>query len=255
MPLELVTVPCLKDNYAFILHDPASRATAVVDVPEAAPIRAALQSRGWCLTHVLLTHHHWDHVDGVADLIAGTDAQVIGAAADAHRLPPLTLQVEEGNTFLLGKFEVRVIDVPGHTVGHIAYHIPSAALVFTGDSLMAMGCGRLFEGTPGQMWASLGKLAALPRNTQVCSGHEYTMSNARFAQSLEDMSPTLILRLDAIARAREAGLPTVPSLLSEELATNPFLRAGDKALKAAIGMAGAEDAAVFAELRKRKDSF
>lgn len=255
MPLELVTVPCLKDNYAFLLHDPVSRTTAVVDVPEAPPIRAALAARGWQLTHVLLTHHHWDHVDGLADLIAGGDVRVIGAAADAHRLPVLDQKVEEGDTFFLGKFEVRVIDVPGHTVGHIAYHIPSAALAFTGDSLMAMGCGRLFEGTPGQMWASLCKLAALPRNTQICSGHEYTMSNARFAQSLEDMSPALIFRLDAIARAREAGLPTVPSLLSEELATNPFLRAGDPVLKAAIGMADASDAAVFAELRKRKDSF
>lgn len=255
MPLELVTVPCLKDNYAFILHDPASQATAVVDVPEAAPIRAALLSRGWRLTHVLLTHHHADHVDGLADLLAGHDAQVIGAAADAHRLPPLHRQVEEGDSFHLGRFEVRVIDVPGHTVGHIAFHIPAAAMVFTGDSLMAMGCGRLFEGTPGQMWISLCKLAALPRNTQVCSGHEYTMSNARFAQSLEDMSPALILRLDAIARAREKGLPTVPSLLSEELATNPFLRAGDPALKAALGMPDAEDAAVFAELRSRKDRF
>ncbi|MBT9247517.1 hydroxyacylglutathione hydrolase [Gemmobacter fulvus] len=255
MPLELVTVPCLKDNYAFLIHDPGSRATAVVDVPEAAPIRAALKARNWTLTHVLLTHHHWDHIDGVADLIDGTEAKVIGAAADAHRLPPLDLALTEGDSFWVGGAEGQVIDVPGHTVGHIAFYFPQSALVFTGDSLMAMGCGRLFEGTPDQMWQSLCKLAALPPETQVCSGHEYTTSNARFAQSLEEMTPALILRLDAIARARDAGLPTVPSLLGEELATNPFLRAGTPALKAAIGMADAQDAAVFAELRARKDNF
>lgn len=255
MPLELVTVPCLKDNYAFLIHDPDSRATAVVDVPEAGPIKAALKARGWRLTHVLLTHHHWDHIDGVADLIDGTEARVIGATADAHRLPPLDKGVAEGDSVQIGAATGHVIEVPGHTVGHIAYHFPDSGLVFTGDSLMAMGCGRLFEGTPDQMWHSLTKLAALPPGTQVCSGHEYTMSNARFAQSLEDMSPALIFRLDTIARAREAGMPTVPSLLSEELATNPFLRATDPALKAALGMADATDAAVFAELRARKDKF
>lgn len=256
MAPELLTIPCLQDNYAFALHDPETGATAVIDVPEAAPIRDALASRGWQLSHVFLTHHHWDHVDGLAGLIDDQSVQVIGATADAHRLPPLSQTVAEGDRVRIGQLSAHVIEVPGHTVGHIAFHVPQAAAVFTGDSLMAMGCGRLFEGTPAQMWESLRKLATLPRNTLVCSGHEYTMSNARFAQSLEDdLPPALVLRLDAIARARAAQQPTVPSLLGEELDTNPFLRATDPVLRGVLGMADASDAAVFAALRARKDKF
>ncbi|NUB44428.1 hydroxyacylglutathione hydrolase [Fertoebacter nigrum] len=255
MPLELITLPCLTDNYAYLLHDAASGDTALVDAPEAAPVLAALQARGWHLTDILLTHHHGDHIDGVAALVAATGARVTGAAADAHRLPPLDRAVAEGDSFTLGGEAVHVLDVSGHTIGHIAFHLPGAGLVFTADSLMAMGCGRLFEGAPALMWQSLSKLAALPPETLVCSGHEYTASNLRFALSLEPAHPALILRGDKISAARAKGQPTVPSRLSDELATNPFLRARDPALKAAIGMAGAPDAAVFAELRARKDKF
>lgn len=252
--LSLVTIPCLKDNYAFLVHDAASGATALIDVPEAAPILAELDARGWALSHVLLTHHHWDHVDGLPGLGLGPDVTVIGAAADAHRLPPLGLAVAEGDRFRIGGAEVEVIEVPGHTVGHIAFLIPSARLAFTGDSLMAMGCGRLFEGSAAQMWASLTKFAALPGDTLICSGHEYTESNARFAHSL-DAPPALIERMDRIARARAAGQPTVPSTLAEERATNPMLRASDPALKAALGLAAAPDAEVFAHIRALKDNF
>lgn len=255
MPLELVTLPCLKDNYAYLIHDAATGATAVVDVPEAAPVLAALQARGWTLTDILLTHHHWDHVDGVAALVAATGARVAGAAADAHRLPPLDLALHEGDSLHVGSSTGTVIDVPGHTVGHIAFHFAADGLVFTADSLMAMGCGRLFEGTPAQMWASLLKLAALPPETLVCSGHEYTESNTRFALSLEPLLPALILRAEDIAAARASGLPTVPSTLSDELATNPFLRAATPEMKAAVGLPDAPDAAVFAEIRSRKDKF
>jgi hydroxyacylglutathione hydrolase len=255
MPPELITIPCLTDNYAYLLHDAASGVTALVDAPEAAPVLAALQARGWQLTDILLTHHHGDHIDGVAALVAATGARVTGAAADAHRLPPLDRAVAEGDSFTLGGEAVHVLDVSGHTIGHIAFHLPGAGLVFTADSLMAMGCGRLFEGSPALMWESLSKLAALPPETLVCSGHEYTASNLRFALSLEPAHPALILRGDVISAARAKGQPTVPSRLSDELATNPFLRARDPALKAAIGMAGAPDAAVFAELRARKDKF
>ena len=252
--LSLVTIPCLKDNYAFLVHDAASGATALIDVPEAAPILAELDARGWALSHVLLTHHHWDHVDGLPGLGLGPDVTVIGAAADAHRLPPLGLAVAEGDRFRIGWAEVEVIEVPGHTVGHIAFLIPSARLAFTGDSLMAMGCGRLFEGSAAQMWASLTKFAELPGDTLICSGHEYTESNARFAHSL-DAPPALIERMDRIARARAAGQPTVPSTLAEERATNPMLRASDPALKAALGLADAPDAEVFAHIRALKDNF
>jgi hydroxyacylglutathione hydrolase len=255
MTLELVTIPCLADNYAYLLHDPASGQTAVVDVPDAAPILATLKQRGWPLTDILLTHHHDDHIAGVADLRVATGARVLGAAADAHRLPPLDHALADGTRFVLCGQTVEVIEVPGHTVGHIAYHIPGAGLAFTADSLMAGGCGRLFEGTPAQMWASLSRLAALPAETLICSGHEYTASNLRFALSLEPQNADLILRNDRVTAARRAGQPTVPSRLSEELATNPFLRASLPQMKALLGMATAPDAEVFALIRRRKDMF
>ena len=154
MALTLVTVPCLKDNYAYILRDADSGAVAVVDVPDAAPIIEALSLRGWPLQQIFLTHHHWDHIDGVAALVAATGARVIGAATDAHRLPPLDVALREGDSVSIGSQTGTVIDVPGHTIGHIAFHFPTSALAFTADSLMAMGCGRLFEGTPAQMWES-----------------------------------------------------------------------------------------------------
>lgn len=255
MPLELVTIPCLADNYAFLLHDAESGQTACIDVPEAAPILAALDARGWALTDILLTHHHNDHIGGVAELRTRTGALVAGAAADAHRLPPLDLALSEGMSVPLGREFGQVIDVPGHTVGHIAFHFPESGVVFTGDSLMAMGCGRLFEGTPTQMWDSLSKLATLPPETLVCSGHEYTASNARFALSLEPDELAIKSRASAIEQARAKGQPTVPSRLSDELATNPFLRASNPRMKAAVGMDRAQDAAVFGEIRARKDRF
>ncbi|ULB10306.1 hydroxyacylglutathione hydrolase [Cereibacter azotoformans] len=255
MPLELVTVPCLSDNYAFLVHDAASGETAVVDVPEAGPVMAALAERNWRLTQILLTHHHGDHVAGVAALREATGARVAGAAADAHRLPPLDLALAEGDRVRIGSEDGTVLEVPGHTVGHIAFHFADSGLAFTGDSLMAMGCGRLFEGTPRMMWQSLRKLSALPADTLICSGHEYTQANARFACTLEPENPVLIFRVGSIAAARKEGRPTVPSQLSDEIATNPFLRAGEAALKAAVGMADAEDAEVFAEIRRRKDNF
>lgn len=255
MPVELVTVPCLSDNYAFLIHDDDSGATALVDVPEAAPILSALKDRGWSLTEVWLTHHHPDHVQGLDAVLAQHTAQVTGASADTHRLPPLDRAVAEGDTFTFAGEPVHVIDVSGHTVGHIAYHMPGAGLAFTGDSLMAMGCGRVFEGTFDQMWESLSKLAALPGETTICSGHEYTTANARFAASIEPENRALISRTEEIARLRAADTPTVPSRLSDELATNPFLRAGQPQVKSAIGMDGASDAEVFAEIRRRKDSF
>lgn len=252
-PIELVVVPCLSDNYAFLVHNRDTGDTALVDAPEAGPIKDALAARGWTLTDILITHHHHDHIGAVEDLREG--ARVIGASADAHRLPPLDLQVADGDTIDVCGVPTHVLDVSGHTVGHIAFHMPDPKLVFTADSLMALGCGRLFEGTPAQMWKSLQKLRALPGDTTVCSGHEYTESNARFALSLDPANDTLISRYEGIKAARAAGRPTVPSVLDEEMRTNPFLRADDPALKAAIGMADASDVDVFAEVRARKDKF
>ncbi len=255
MTLQIETIPCLSDNYAYLAHDPDTGQTALVDVPEAGPILAALERNDWDLSHVLITHHHDDHTGGLAEVLENAPAKVIGAAADAHRLPPLDIAVEDGDTIIIGNATGHVIDVSGHTVGHIAFHFPESKAVFTADSLMALGCGRVFEGTMDQMWDSLSKLAALPPETTVYSGHEYTQANAKFALTVDPDNPALTSRAAAVDAAREKGHPTVPSKLSEELATNPFLRAADPAIQAHLGMEGADPADVFAEIRRRKDRF
>lgn len=255
MPIEIVTVPCRSDNYAYLAHDPATGTTAVIDAPEAAPIAAALAARDWKLRDILLTHHHADHVEGVEALRAATGAKVQGALADRHRLPALDRALSDGDAIDIGSEEGRVIDVSGHTIGHIAFYFPGAGVVFTGDSLMALGCGRVFEGTMPMMWASLSKLAALPFETLVCSGHEYTAANARFALTIDPVNPALAARAKAVFAASENGTPTVPTRLSEELETNPFLRAADPAIRAQLGLETATDAEVFAEIRNRKDRF
>jgi hydroxyacylglutathione hydrolase len=255
MTLEIVTIPCLDDNYAFLAHDPKSGETALVDVPEARPILDELDRRGWELDKILITHHHWDHVGGLSEVLERHPARIVGARADQGRLPPLNELVEEGDTVTIGDEAGTVIDVSGHTEGHVAYHFPESSVVFTADSLMALGCGRVFEGTMPQMWASLSKIAALPPETLVCSGHEYTASNARFALSIDPDNEDLQQRAQIIDQKRAQGEPTVPSRLDEELRTNPFLRADDAALAAAIGMQGADPEDVFAEIRTRKDNF
>lgn len=255
MPLEIITLPCLSDNYAFLLHNAAEGKTALVDAPESAAIKTALQERGWGLDAILLTHHHWDHVDGVADLRATYGSKVYGAKADAHRLPELDLALKDGESFDLFGEAVTVLDVSGHTVGHIAFHMPQSKAVFTADSLMALGCGRLFEGTPEQMWHSLSRLAGLPAETMVYSGHEYTQSNAAFALTIEPGNTALQARVAEVNAKRAKGEATVPSLLKLEIETNPFLRASDPALKEALELQSVENASVFAEVRKRKDNF
>ena len=255
MPFDLITIPCLSDNYAFLLRDGDSGEVAVIDVPEAGPIKAALAERGWTLSQVWLTHHHWDHVDGLQDLLADHPARVVGAKADAHRLPDLDLAVAEGDKVQLGTLEAEVFDVSGHTVGHIAFYVAGASAAFTADSLMALGCGRLFEGTPEQMWDSMQKLIGLPAETIICSGHEYTASNAKFALTVDPENAALISRAAEIDAARAKGVPTVPSKLSTEIETNPFLRPDQAGIRETLGMPNASDAAVFAEIRKRKDNF
>ena len=255
MSLEIVTVPCRSDNYAYLLRDGATGTVAVVDAPEAGPIARALEARGWSLGLILLTHHHADHVDGVAELRNRNGAKVIGAEADRRRLPALDRAVQEGDTVTVGAAEARVLDVSGHTVGHIAFHFPEARALFAADSLMVMGCGRVFEGTHEMMWTSLAKLAALPPETRLYSGHEYTEANLRFALSLGEPDPALAERAEAIRAARAEGRDTMGPTLEEERRTNPFLRATDPVMKARVGMSGAPDAAVFAEIRRRKDAF
>lgn len=253
MTVTLLTIPCLSDNYAYLLHNDQTSQTALVDAPEAGPIRDALSARGWTLDQIFLTHHHWDHVDAVDDLRG--DAEVIGAAADAHRLPPLDRAVADGDRIALVGTEAQVMEVSGHTIGHLALHLPDAGFLFTADSLMAMGCGRLFEGTPAQMLDSLTRLAALPGDTVVCSGHEYTATNMAFARDLEPDNPEIAARAAEVEALRSSGQPTVPSRLAQERATNPFLRAADPALAKAIGMEGASPVEVFTRIRALRDSW
>ncbi|NNF24101.1 MAG: hydroxyacylglutathione hydrolase [Rhodobacteraceae bacterium] len=255
MTIEIVTVPCRSDNYAFLVHDGDTGCTALVDAPEAAPILSALEARGWTLGQLFLTHHHDDHIAGTEELRTRYGCSVYGGAADAHRLPPLDHALSEGDSVDCAGHPMQVLDVSGHTVGHLAFYLPAAKAAFTADSLMALGCGRVFEGTMPQMWHSLSKLAALPPDTTICSGHEYTATNAAFAATIEPDNQDLQTRISAVKAARAKGAFTVPSLLSEELATNPFLRAGLSSVKSALTMPSAPDAEVFAEIRRRKDSF
>lgn len=253
MKLKIVTVPCLADNYAFLVHHPETHQTAVVDVPETGPILAELERRNWSLDTILITHHHDDHIAGVDPLRDAYAAKVIGHKLDERRLPKLDIPVAAGEQVNVCSVETTVVPADGHTIGHIAYIMPGAA--FTGDSLMALGCGKLFEGTAEMMWDTLERFAQLPDDTMIYSGHEYTASNAAFALTIEPDNVALQQRHADIKLANEAGQPTVPSELLLEKATNPFLRAKFPEIKKAVGMAEASDAAVFAEIRLRKDRF
>ncbi|WP_181704611.1 hydroxyacylglutathione hydrolase [Chthonobacter rhizosphaerae] len=254
MPPDVDLIPCLADNYAVLLHDPASGATLLVDAPEEAPIAAALDRRGWTLTHILITHHHGDHVGGLKALKARSGATVIGPAAEASRIDGLDRTVADGDRFDAGPWPVQVIATPGHTLGHVAYHLPTAGVAFTGDTLFSLGCGRVFEGTLEAMWGSLDRLRALPQETVVYCGHEYTASNARFALSVDPANEALRARAAEVEALRAAGRPTLPTTIAAELAANPFLRADDPALAAVVGLPPGDPAAVFAALRRRKDA-
>jgi len=253
--LTIHMFPCLADNYGYLLHDAESGATAAVDTPDARAIAGELEAKGWRLTHILNTHHHADHAGGNLELKKRTGCTIVGPRADAARIPGIDIAVGEGDVVELGAHRAAVYDTPGHTRGHIVYHFAAARAAFVGDTLFALGCGRLFEGTPAQMWGSLQKILSWPDDTRLYCAHEYTQSNARFALTVEPQNRLLQDRAANVAALRAAGTATVPSTLGEERATNPFLRPQSDDLRATIGLAGAENVDVFAKTRALKDAF
>lgn len=253
--LDIHLVPCLQDNYAYLIHDRDAGVTGVVDPSEAEPVFAALDQQGWTLTHILNTHHHWDHTGGNVALKEATGAQIVGPKADRERIPGIDVALGEGDEWTFGTQTARIFDIPGHTRGHIAFWFPDSHAVFTGDTLFALGCGRLFEGTPEQMWSSLSKLRALPPLTAVYCGHEYTQANARFALTVEPENVALVERARRIDDLRALGRPTIPSTIGEEIETNPFLRPDSADLRRHVGLPQGGPVAVFAETRRLKDNF
>ncbi len=253
--IEIHQFAALKDNYGYLVHEPSSGATAAIDTPEVAPILKALDEKGWRLTHILNTHHHFDHAGGNAELKAKTGCTIVGPKGEKDLIPGIDRAVGEGDIVELGAARARVIDVPGHTRGHVAYHFADDRVVFVGDTLFALGCGRLFEGTADDMWTSLSKLMALPDDTTVYCAHEYTQSNARFALTVEPQNAALAARAKEIDAKRAAGQWTVPTTIALEKATNPFLRAASRDLRATVGLEAAANVDVFAETRRLKDNF
>lgn len=247
--------PCRSDNFGVLIHDDATRLTAAIDAPEFAPIKERLDARGWTLDHILTTHHHQDHVEGNIALKSAYGARITAPAAEADRIPGVDTTVRGGDSFTFGDFAVDVIATPGHTMGQIAYYLPGARTVFVADALFSLGCGRIIEGTPADMWSALQSLAALPDDTVVYCGHEYTAANGRFALSVEPGNADLQARVREVAALVADGKPTLPTTIGREKAANPFLRPGSAEIRSRLGLQGAPDVDVFAELRRRKDSF
>jgi len=249
--LEVYQFPCRSDNFGVLIHDPDAGVTASIDAPDADAIRSALAAKGWSLTHILVTHNHPDHTAGIASLKSETGCTVTGPAKG--RISGVDTALAEGDTYSLDGATAKVIETPGHTLDHIVYWFEDAGLLFAGDTLFSLGCGRVFEGTPEQMWTSLQKLMRLPRETEVYCGHEYTLANAEFALTVESGNDALQMRAAQVCRQREADQPTLPTTLGSELDANPFLRPDSPEIRQTLGMEEASDAEVWAELRRRKD--
>jgi len=251
--LEVHQFPCLSDNYGFLLHDVASQETVCIDTPDADAYLREAARKGWQITQIWNTHWHPDHAGGNAAIKAATGCTVTAPQLDAPKIEAVDRTVTQGDRVRIGEYSAQVIDVGGHTLGHLAYHLPEADIAFVGDSVFALGCGRMFEGTPPQFWSSLTRIKALPPQTLLYCAHEYTASNARFALHADPKNTALADYANEISERRARDLPTVPTKLERELATNPFLRADDPTLQARWG--GSDAVATFAALRSAKDSF
>jgi hydroxyacylglutathione hydrolase len=254
MPAETHLFPCLQDNYGVLLHDGATGATAAIDAPEAAAVEAALQTKGWRLTDILVTHHHGDHTGGIAALKAHHRCRVVAPHQEAARIPLVDATVREGEKVSVGSLTAQVFETPGHTAGHISYFFAPEKLAFVGDTLFSIGCGRVIEGTPEMMWQSLLKLRGLPDDTRIYCGHEYTQANIRFAMTIEPENAVLAARAREVDTLRAERRPTIPSTLGQEKAANPFLRADLPEVAKSVGLAGRPAWKVFAEIRERKNS-
>lgn len=255
MRLQIELVPCLSDNYAYLVHDPEDGVCAIVDPSEPGPVKAALERRGLTLTHILNTHHHFDHTGGNIPLKEAFGARVVGPEKDRDRIPGIDVGVSEDAPWQFGSHVARILEIPAHTRAHIAFVFEEDEAVFTGDTLFAMGCGRLFEGTPAMMWASLSKLMRLDARMAVYCGHEYTLNNGRFALTLEPGNQVLQARMADVQQLRTKEAPTIPSTIGLERQTNPFLRPDSAEIRRMLNMQEASDVDVFAEMRRRKDSF
>ena len=253
--LKIYQFTCREDNFGVLLHDPESGETASIDAPVEEAILEALENTGWQLSHILVTHWHFDHVEAIEALKAKFGCKVIGPALEADKIKGLDQTVDDNEEFSFGSDRVRVILTPGHTLGMINFHFIDTKAVFAGDTLFALGCGRLFEGDGPMMWKSLQKLAKLPGETAVYCGHEYTLANGKFALSIDPGNEKLGKRMDEIIALREAGRPTLPTTIALELETNPFMRPHDKAIRAHLNMPDASDGEVFTEIRRLKDNF
>jgi hydroxyacylglutathione hydrolase len=247
---------CLEDNFGLLVRDEATGAVASIDAPDGEAIDRELSRLGWRLTDILLTHHHLDHVQGAERLkSAYPGARVVGAKKDASRLPPLDLEVEDGDIVFVGETPARVVDAPGHTNGHVLYYFEQDEVLFVGDTLFSLGCGRVFEGTMETMYGTLAKIAALSQETRVYCGHEYTQANGKFALTIDPTNPLLRERMREVDELRRNGKPTLPTTIALELATNPFLRTEDHEVQQAMRMDDFDPVAVFAEMRERKNRF
>jgi hydroxyacylglutathione hydrolase len=253
--LEVYQFPTRSDNYGVLIHDPETGATAAIDAPEAEPILAALSDKGWTLSDILITHHHIDHTAGIDALKKKTGCTVYGPARESGLIPGLDVEVKDGGEVAISGVKGRVIDTPGHTRGHVSYHFPDDGMVFVGDTLFSVGCGKLLEGDAATMWTSLSKLAALPPETNVYCGHEYTGANCRFALTIEPDNAALQARAAEVADNDARGAPSLPTTIGQELATNPFLRASSPEIQARLGMEGRPLDEIFGEVRMRKDRF
>jgi hydroxyacylglutathione hydrolase len=255
MPSETRLFLCRSDNYGVLVHDTSSGATAAIDAPETGPIERALRETGWKLTDILVTHHHADHTDGIVALKEKYKCRVVAPAAEAKKIPAVDETVREGDKARVGSLSADVIETPGHTLGHIAYWFHADKLAFVGDTLFSIGCGRVIEGTPEQMWRSLVKLRDLPDDTEIYCGHEYTLANIKFARTIEPGNKALAAREAQATHQIAQSEPTIPVTIGEEKLANPFLRADRAEIAAGIGMAGKPAAEVFAEIRARKNRF